>query len=138
MSCYGKQVDGQCRALWIGRSSLYYQPKGERAASVRMAPAVCARQELVGRGGMNGNGSRSIGDTFRSGQQRLDPVGDVLRRRAELGDGPVGGVAFGDVVRAGVVDEAFREGGGQHQLALGDGDEAVPQADVAPGSRTRR
>ena len=77
---------------------------------------------------MNGVGSRSIGDTFRSGQQRLDPVGDVLRRRAELGDGPVGGVAFGDVVRAGVVDEAFREGGGQHQLALGDGDEAVPQA----------
>ena len=54
-------------------------------------------------------------------------VGDVLRRRAELGDGPVGGVAFGDVVRAGVVDEAFREGGGQHQLALGDGDEAVSQ-----------
>ena len=47
MSCYGKQVDEQCRALSIGRSSLYYEPKGERAASVRTAPAVCARWELV-------------------------------------------------------------------------------------------
>ena len=34
MSRYGDQVDGQCRALSIGRSSLYYEPKGERAASV--------------------------------------------------------------------------------------------------------
>ena len=62
-------------------------------------------------------GSRSVGGAFRSGQKHLDPVGDVLRRRAELGDGPVGGIAFGDVVGAGMVDEA-----------LGDGDEAVPQA----------
>ena len=62
------------------------------------------------------------------GQHRLDPVGDILRRCAELRDGPVGGVAFGDIVGAGVVDEALGEGGGQHQLALGDGDEAVPQA----------
>ena len=27
-----------------------------------------------------------------------------------------------------MVDEALGEGGGQHQFALGDGDEAVPQA----------
>ena len=77
---------------------------------------------------MNGVGSRSVGDAFRSGQKRLDPVGDILRRFAELGDGPVGGIAFGDVVGAGMVDEALGEGGGQHQLAFGDGDEAVPQA----------
>ena len=76
---------------------------------------------------MNGSGSRCVGDTSRSGQHRLDLVGDVLRRRAELGDGPVGGIAFGDIVWGGVIDEALGEGGGQHQLALGDGDEAVPQ-----------
>ena len=77
---------------------------------------------------MNGVGSRSVGDAFRPGQKRLDPVGDILRRFSELGDGPVGGIAFGDVVGAGVVDQPLGEGGGQHQLALGDGDEAVPQA----------
>ena len=77
---------------------------------------------------MNGFGSRSVGDAFRSGQKRLDPVGDILRWRAELGDSPVGGVAFGDIVWACVIDEAFCERGGQHQFAFGDGDEAVPQA----------
>ena len=103
-------------------------PGWVRHRSARLASAVGVRQEHVGRGGVNGVGSRSVGDAFRSGQQRLDPVGDVLRRRAELGDGPVGGVAFGDIVWAGVIDEALGEGGGQHQLAFGDGDEAVPQA----------
>ena len=34
ISCYGKQVGRQCRALSIRRSSLYYEPKGESAASV--------------------------------------------------------------------------------------------------------
>ena len=32
---------------------------------------------------MNGNGSRSVGDAFRSSHQRLDPVGDILRRFSE-------------------------------------------------------
>ena len=77
---------------------------------------------------MNGVGSRSVGGASRLGQHRLDPVGDVLRRFSELREGPVGGVAFGDIVRAGVIDEALGEGGGQHQFAFGDGDEAVPQA----------
>ena len=60
--------------------------------------------------------------------QRLDPIGDLLSRLAELRDGPVSRVAFDDVVGAGVVDQPLGERGGQHQLAFGDGDETVPQS----------
>ena len=51
-----------------------------------------------------------------------------MRRLAKLGDGPVGGVALGDVVGPGVVDEALRQRGRQHELSLCNGDEAVAQA----------
>ena len=61
-------------------------------------------------------------------RQGLDPIGDLLRGLAKLGDGPIGGVSLGDVVGPGVVDQPLGERGGQHQLALGNGDEAVAQA----------
>ena len=48
------------------------------------------------------SGDRRIG--FGAVHERLDPVGDSLRWLAKLGDGPVGGIAFGDVVVAGMVD----------------------------------
>ena len=60
--------------------------------------------------------------------QGLDPIGDSLCGLAKLGDGPVGGVSLGDVVGPGVVDQPLGKRGGQHQLALSDGDEAVAQA----------
>ena len=56
------------------------------------------------RGEGYGYRSRRVRDVFRSGQKRLDAVGDILRGRAELGDGPVACEAFGDGVGAGVVD----------------------------------
>ena len=64
-----------------------------------------------------------------SAHQRLDPVGDPPSLFAKLSDGPVGRVVFGEVIGAGVVDQPLgRRGGRQHRLALGDADEAVPQA----------
>ena len=59
--------------------------------------------------------------------QRIDPVGDFLGGVAELVHGPVGGVALGHVPGPGMVDEALCQAGGQHQLAVGDGNEAVAQ-----------
>ncbi len=41
--------------------------------------------------------------------------------------GPVGGVPLGDVVVAGVVDEALGKRAGQHEIALGHGDEGGAQ-----------
>ena len=67
--------------------------------------------------------------------QRLDAVANLLGGLAELGEDPVGRVAFGDVFGAGVVDQPLGQRGGQDQLAFGDGDEAVPQP-VEPELRT--
>ena len=44
--------------------------------------------------------------------QRPDTVGDLLGGLAELGDGPVGGVAFGGVIGAGVIDQPLGQRGG--------------------------
>ena len=41
--------------------------------------------------------------------------------------GPVGGVALGHILGPGMVDEALGQARGQHQLAVGDGDEAFAQ-----------
>ena len=41
--------------------------------------------------------------------QRLDAVGDLLGWLAELGDGPVGRVAFGDVITREAVEQALEE-----------------------------
>ena len=43
--------------------------------------------------------------TLRPLHQRLDAVGNFLRRLAELRDGPVRRIAFCDVIRARVVDQ---------------------------------
>ena len=59
--------------------------------------------------------------------QRLDAIGDALSRLTQLSDGPVGGVAFGDVVGWSVVDQTLGQGMGQHQVTLGDGDEGIAQ-----------
>ena len=53
--------------------------------------------------------------------QHLDPIRDALRRFPQLPDGPVGGVALGDVVGPGVVDKPFGQGQRQQQVALDAG-----------------
>ena len=46
--------------------------------------------------------------------QRLDPVGDALRGLAQLPDRPVGGIPFGDVACARVVDQPLGQRARQH------------------------
>ena len=62
-------------------------------------------------------------------------VGDALRGLAQLSDRPVGGIAFGYVVGAGVVDQPLGQRARQQQVALGYRDEAVTQT-VVPEFRT--
>ena len=59
--------------------------------------------------------------------QLVDPVGDALGGVAQQLHGPVGGVALGDVLGGGVVDQPLGQAGRQYELAVGDGDEAVAQ-----------
>ena len=63
----------------------------------------------------------------RPADQLVDPVGDALSGVAQLLHGPVGGVALGDVLGQGMVDQPFGQAGRQHELAVGDGDEAVAE-----------
>ena len=63
----------------------------------------------------------------RSANQLIDPVGDALGGVAQLRHGPIGGVALGDVLGGGMVDRPLGQAGRQHELAVGDGDEAVAQ-----------
>ena len=65
---------------------------------------------------------------LRAHGQSLDAIGDLLCRLTKLGHGPVGSVAFGDVIGAGMVDEPLGQRGMQHELSLGNGDETVPEA----------
>ena len=64
---------------------------------------------------------------IRAESEFIDPVGDALSGVAQLLDGPVGGVAFGDILGGGMVDQPLGQAGRQHELAVGDGDEAVAQ-----------
>ena len=57
----------------------------------------------------------------------IDPVRDALSGVAELLHGPVGGIALGDVLGRGVVDQPLGQAGREHELAVGDCDEAVAQ-----------
>ena len=66
--------------------------------------------------------------------QLLDAVGDALGWLAQLPDGPVGGVPFGDVVGPGVVHQPLGQRRRQHQVAFGDGDEGIAQT-VIPEPR---
>ena len=59
--------------------------------------------------------------------QLVDPVGDALGGGAQLLHGPVGGVALGDVLGRGMVDQPLGQADRQHELAVGDGDEAVAE-----------
>ena len=63
----------------------------------------------------------------RAENQLVDPVGDALGSAAQLRHGPVGGVALGDVLRRGMVDQPLGQASRQHELAVGDGDEAVAE-----------
>ena len=63
----------------------------------------------------------------RPADQLVDPVGDALGGAAQLRHGPVGGVALGDVLGGGMVDQPLGQAGRQHELAVGDGDEAVAE-----------
>ncbi len=69
--------------------------------------------------------------------QLLDPVGDALRRFAELPDGPVGGVVLGHDGVPGVVHQPLGERARQHELAFRHADEGVPEP-VEPALRSRR
>ena len=77
----------------------------------------------------------SLRTRFGGARQRLDPVGDALRGLAQLPDRPVGGIAFGDIVGARVVDQPLGQRARQQQVALGHRDEAVTQT-VVPELRT--
>ena len=63
----------------------------------------------------------------RSADVLVDPVGDALGGVAQLFHGPVGGVALGDVRGRGVIDQPLGQARGQHELAVGNGDEAVSE-----------
>ena len=52
-----------------------------------------------------------LSSTFHQG---LNPVGNSLSGLAKLGDGPVGGVAFGHIVGPGMIDQTLGERRGQH------------------------
>ena len=54
--------------------------------------------------------------------QRLDAVGDLLHRPAQLLDCPIGGVALRNVIGKSVVDQPLGQRRRQHQVALRDGD----------------
>ena len=62
-----------------------------------------------------------------SANQPVDPVGNSLGGVTQLRHGPVGGVALSDVIGRGVVDQPLGQAGRQHELAVGDRDEAVAE-----------
>ena len=70
--------------------------------------------------GRAGRGRRCAGTN-----ELVNLVGDALGRVAKLFHRPVGGVALGDVLRPGMVDQPLGEARRQHQVAVGDADEAV-------------
>ena len=57
----------------------------------------------------------------------IDPVRDALGGVAQLRHGPVGGIALGDVLGRGMIHQSLGQAGREHELAVGDGDEAVAQ-----------
>lgn len=55
----------------------------------------------------------------------VDTVGDALSGDAQLCHGPVGGAAVGAFLGRGMVEQPLGQAGRQHEIAVGDGDEAV-------------
>ena len=63
----------------------------------------------------------------RSANQLVDTIGNARRCVAQLRHGPVGGVALGDVIGRGMVDQPLGEDCWQHGLTVGNGSEAVSE-----------
>ena len=63
----------------------------------------------------------------RADSEFVDPVCGEVGGVARLLHGPVRGVAPGDVLGRGMVDQPLGQAGRQHEFVIGDGDAAVSQ-----------